>query len=84
MIHWKWSNGEPCRKSIKNENKNINKNISQNIIDENINFVRESKRENIDLKLSNRAMICQIGLNPFLQNSTYGNDIQQYDSVMKK
>lgn len=80
MIHWKWSNGEPCKKSIKNENKNIN----QNIIDENINFVRESKREDIDLKLSNRAMICQIGLNPFLQNSTYGNDIQKYDSVMKK
>ena len=91
FFHWKWSIGEPYEKSYKyvvaqsdaitnaNMNTNANTNTNANIN----NFVKESKREDIDEKLSNRTMIAQIGLNPFYQNSNYGNDIQFYDSVMK-
>ena len=81
MINWKWSNGEPCKKSaIKNKtqntnmnqninqninqntnmnqnmntnmNQNINQNITQTGVNQDLNFTRESKREDIDLKLS--------------------------------
>lgn len=77
MISWKWTFGEPCQKSLRNINKNSNAYSDTN-------FVKESKREDIDEKLSNRAMVAQIGLNPFLQNSSYQNDIQTYDKIMKK
>jgi hypothetical protein len=70
---WKWTYGEKYEKSLKKEN------INQN----NILFHVENKREEIGSKLSERTMIAQIGLNPFLQNS-YENDIINYDICMKK
>ncbi len=73
MISWKWSNGEKYEQSLKKEKNIINKNL----------FHRESKREDIDTKLSGREMIAHVGLNPFLQNS-YENDIANYDNYMKK
>jgi hypothetical protein len=79
MFSWKWSVGEPCEKSLRNNDKNSNTYLNHEI-----NFVKESKREYMDEKLSNRAMIAQIGLNPFLNNSSYQNDIQVYDKIMKK
>ncbi len=72
MFSWKWTFGEPCQKSLRNTHSNFD-----------TNFVRESKREDIDEKLSNRTMVAQIGLNPFLKNSSYQNDIQSYDKIMK-
>lgn len=73
MILWKWSNGEKYEKSLKKE---------KNIKEKEILFHRESKREDIDTKLSERIMIAQIGLNPFFQTS-YENDIENYDNCMK-
>jgi hypothetical protein len=73
MISWKWSNGEKYEKSLKKE---------KNIIND-ISFQRESKREDIDTKLSGREMVAQIGMNPFFQNS-YETDIINYDNHMKK
>lgn len=78
MISWKWCSGEPCQKSLRINTKNSNTYLNPEL-----NFIRESKREDIDEKLSNRSMIAQIGLNPFSQNS-YQNDIQSYDKIMKK
>jgi hypothetical protein len=72
IILWKWSNGEKYEKTLNKEKKIIN----------DVLFYRESKRENIDTKLSGREMVTQIGLNPFFQNS-YENDIENYDNYMK-
>lgn len=69
IIFWKWSIEEKNKKSYK-----------QNVND--TSFHIENKREEIGTKLSQREMIAQIGLNPFLQNS-YGNDITNYDNCMK-
>ncbi len=69
MIFWKWSiNREHCKRSDKIINKTI---------------INENKREEIGNKLSEREMITQIGLNPFLNNS-YDQDICNYDKCMKK
>jgi hypothetical protein len=79
IIYWKWTNGEKYRKSDKqsyNQEKN-KKNILNDIL-----FHVENKREEIGAKLSEREMMAQIGLNPFLQNS-YENDITNYDNYMK-
>jgi hypothetical protein len=79
MIFWKWSNGEKYKQSDKNiKNKPTEKNIINDAI-----FYKESKREEMGSKLSERTMIAQIGLNPFLQNS-YEHDIDNYDKCMKK
>jgi hypothetical protein len=74
IIFWKWSIEEKNKKSYKQEK--IKKNVNDT------SFHIENKREEIESKLSQREMIAQIGLNPFLQNS-YGNDITNYDNCMK-
>jgi hypothetical protein len=74
-IFWKWANGTKYEKS-KNTKNNV---VKQN----NMLFHVENKREEIGSKLSERTMIAQIGLNPFLQNS-YENDIANYDNYIKK
>jgi hypothetical protein len=46
-------------------------------------FKISNKREEIGDKLSNRQMIQQIGINPFLDQSNYINDISVRDQYLK-
>lgn len=78
MIFWKWSKNEKCCKSYKNTNSNKTNNLKNNI-NENIN-----KREYIDDKLSDRIMIAQINQNPFLQNLSYSEHLNNYDTNLKR
>lgn len=43
----------------------------------------QSKREDLDNKIADREMIAQRGVNPFLPNSNYSNDITTSDSFLK-
>jgi hypothetical protein len=79
MIFWKWSNCEKYKQTGKNIKNELTK---KNIINDTI-FYKENKREEMGSKLSERTMIAQIGLNPFLQNS-FEHDIDNYEKYMKK
>lgn len=54
--------------------------LNQSIYD---SFKRENKREELDFKIADRELIQQIGYNPFLNNSSYLNDIQVRDQFLK-
>ena len=54
--------------------------LNQSIYD---GFKRESKREELDYKIADRELVQQIGFNPFLNNSSYLNDIQVRDQFLK-
>ena len=92
MNYWKWSNGEPYNKSIRQQpssNKNASKDAIQTSLDDDIfftmkpNSIREdSMREELDTKLADRELISQRGVNPFSQTS-YVNDITARDMFLK-
>jgi hypothetical protein len=93
MNYWKWSNGEAYYKSARPEKTQNQSHESQNYnsqldaINQSLEGYREtefneSRRENIDEKLSDREMMTQRGGNPFFQTS-YVNDIVTRDMYLK-
>ena len=56
-------------------------NITNSIFSRNQNL-NETRREDIDIKMADREMIAQRGVNPFLQTS-YVNDIVTRDMFLK-
>lgn len=54
--------------------------LNQSIYD---GFKRENKREELDYKIADRELVQQIGFNPFLNNSSYLNDIEVRDQFLK-
>jgi hypothetical protein len=47
------------------------------------NFVQSNKREDTDQKLSERQMMCQVNMNPYLTNNSYVNDLSVHDQFLK-
>lgn len=46
-------------------------------------FRQSNKREELDLKISGRELVQQIGGNPFMQNTNYVEDITACDNFLK-
>jgi len=46
-------------------------------------FKLSNKREDMDLKMADREMVQQIGVNPFLLESNYADDISIRDQFLK-
>jgi len=46
-------------------------------------FKISNKREDLDTKMADREMIQQIGINPFLSNTNYADDISIRDQFLK-
>jgi len=98
MYYWKWSLGEPYYKSARPENLPTSKKISeydtqQSAIDQSLSeeitnngFISDfsgNRREDLDNKMADRELVLQRGANPFLQQSSYVNDIVVRDMFLK-
>jgi hypothetical protein len=88
---WKWSIGEAYYKSARKP-KQLTPTIEeydtqQSAIQQSLNddqFTSSSnRRETLDNKMSDREMIGQRGANPFLQQSSYVNDVVVRDMFLK-
>ena len=55
--------------------------MNKNLFDK--DFVQHSKREDTDKKLSERQMICQVNMNPYLTNNSYVEDLTNHDKFLK-
>jgi hypothetical protein len=55
--------------------------LNNNLFDK--DFVQHSKREDTDKKLSERQMMCQVNMNPYLTNNSYVQDLSVHDQFMK-
>ena len=55
--------------------------LNNNLFDK--DFVQHNKREDTDKKLSERQMMCQVNMNPYLTNNTYVQDLSVHDQFMK-
>jgi hypothetical protein len=95
---WKWSISEPYYKSARPENKQQDNNVSEydtqkNAINqslaEDISYMdtdmatSNNRREDLDNKMADRELVLQRGANPFLQQSSYVNDIVVRDMFLK-
>ena len=55
--------------------------LNSNLFDK--DFVQYNKREDTDKKLSERQMMSQVNMNPYLTNNTYVQDLCVHDQFMK-
>ena len=105
MNSWKWSKGEPYKKSkrlIKNESleEKDNFNTIENeksaytsslnhdentwdILNQSIYNNLSNKREDLDSKIADRELVQQIGVNPFLNQTNYIDDVATRDMFLK-
>lgn len=97
-VFWKWSVDEPYYKSAPRENKiqierdhnsDSDKTVydtQQNAINQSLEFetnTNSNMREEIDDKMAGREMVLQRGSNPFMQQTSYVNDIVVRDMFLK-
>ena len=99
FVFWKWTLGEPYYKSAIRENvtqePDINYDSQQNAISQSLDFSNDNRngngndnrngnmREEIDDKMSGREPVQQRGANPFMQQTSYVNDIVVRDMYLK-
>jgi hypothetical protein len=94
FIFWKWTLGEPYYKSAIKEKVELQSNLDydtqQNAISQSLEFTNDNNeynsgnmREEIDDKMSGREQIQQRGVNPFMQQTSYVNDIVVRDMYLK-
>jgi hypothetical protein len=87
FIQWKWSDGKPYNKSSKQnyDEKEIENNkeiINLNKTPE--GFIHKQKKlDGQNEKLSNRYMIVQKGMNPFVDTNNYINHIDMETSFLR-
>ena len=95
-IFWKWSVDEPYYRSAPRENQGVkviesesdkaSYDSQQNAINQSLEFETNSNsnmREEIDDKMAGREMVLQRGANPFMQQTSYVNDIVVRDMFLK-
>jgi hypothetical protein len=85
---WKWSNGSEqigkSRRPVRQKNNNVSSYDSRvNAITCSLDDDMFNKRENLDEKISERELMLQCGLNPFLSNTSYVNDVVTRDMFLK-
>lgn len=72
---------ETAYTSSLNHDENTWEIMNNNLFDN--GFVQNSKREDTDKKLSERQMMCQVNMNPYLTNNSYVQDLSVHDQYMK-
>jgi len=96
LIFWKWSVDEPYYKSAIKEGEKQHEQVhnsdsdkavydsQQNAINQSLEFESNSNmREEIDDKMAGRELVLQRGANPFMQQTSYVNDIVVRDMFLK-
>jgi membrane protein insertase Oxa1/YidC/SpoIIIJ len=82
-IYWKWGNGGIMKQSLRETNKNVK--IQENIqpIKQKLDERRQNDRELNSERLSQRDMIIQTSINPFLSENNYLDDLKVQDTFLR-
>ncbi len=75
-IYWKWSNGGILKQSLRETNKNAQIQENHQPIQEKIEDRRRNDRELHSQRLSERGMMIQKSINPFLSANNYLDDLE--------
>jgi len=89
IVEWKWSNGEQYEKSLKKSNDEqviddcLNDEIMHNFDAPNGFIHKENKLQGQNEKLSNRHMIMQKGINPYVNTENYIEHLNNETSFLR-
>ena len=82
-IYWVWGNGGIMKKSLRETNKQAKIQENTAPLDEKIENRRQNDRELNSERLSQREMIIQTSINPFLSDHNYLDDLQVQDEFLR-
>ena len=82
-IYWKWGNGGVMKQSLRERTKNAQ--IQENIqpIKQKLDARKQNDRELNSERLSQRDMIIQTSINPFLSENNYLDDLKVQDTFLR-
>ena len=82
-IHWKWSNGGILKQSLRETNKNVKIEEQSQPIQERLDDRKRNDRELHSQRLSERGMMIQKSINPFLSANNYLDDLNIQDQFLR-
>ena len=82
-IYWVWGNGGIMKKSLRETNKRAKIQENTSPLDEKIENRRQNDRELNSERLSQRELIIQTSINPFLSDHNYLDDLQMQDKFLR-
>lgn len=83
-IEWKWSIGDHYEKTLRTKHKQEEPTQFQIEQPMQTGFTRQStKRDEHNVKLSNRCLIIQKNVNPYMDSSNYINDLMTEDTLLR-
>jgi len=82
-IYWVWGNGGIMKKSLRETNKKAQIQENKLSLDKKIEERRQNDRELNCERLSQRHMIIQTSINPFLSDHNYLDDLQVQDTFLR-
>ena len=79
-VYWNWKKNEDCKieKTKRKENVNFENEIETEIIK-----IEENKKSVCSNRISDREMIIQTRINPFLQSNNYIEDLSQQERFLR-
>ena len=83
FIYWKWSNGGILKQSLRETNKNAQIQENSQPKQEKIEDRRKNDRELNSQRMSERGMIIQRSINPFLSANNYLDDLEVQSQFLR-
>ena len=82
-IYWKWGKGNLMKKSYRKKEDNNQKEDTPNIITDRMDLRDRNTREINSERMSQRELLIQTSINPFLSNSNYLNDLKTQNDFLR-
>ena len=82
-IYWKWGNGGILKQSLREFNNKSTIQENESPIGKKIEDRRQNDRELNSERMSQRDMVIQTSINPFLSTNNYIDDLQIQDQFLR-
>ena len=82
-IYWKWGKGNLMKKSYRKKEDNNQKEDTPNIITDRMDLRDRNTREINSERISQRELLIQTSINPFMSSNDYLRDLEVQDEFLR-
>jgi hypothetical protein len=82
-IYWKWGKGNLMKKSYRKKEDNNQKEDAPNIITDRMDLRDRNTREINSERMSQRELLIQTSINPFMSSNNYLRDLEVQDEFLR-
>lgn len=82
-IYWKWGKGNLMKKSYRKKEDNNQKEDTPNIITDRMDLRDRNTREINSERMSQRELLIQTSINPFMSSNDYIRDLEVQDEFLR-